>query len=612
MYRLSVLCALALVISCSQTENENQADSKEKELVGGPLEMFPSATTFSDDWSRENTMVYHVLGEPDNMHPTNGGSALKSFIFTLTQAHLLEPDSKSPSGLKPGLVQSMPVVSGDGLAYTYKLRSEPKWDNGTAITVGDVIFSLMAAKCPLTNNPHLKPYLENLKSIKIDSSNELSFTIIMKERNVLNMAFLTGFPLMQEAYWDSAMTLRKYTFQQFDDEKFNPDFEPKLQLWATEFNSAKYSRNPEYLVGIGPYRFHDWKPGQSFKLIRKTAHWTFQKPSEVGPDEIIFKINADPNSHMLEFKTQVYDGSQYLASKDLYTLQNNEAFSNNYNSAVIPSYNYTYLGLNCRPDGIKHQKLFNDPLVRRAIAHAIPYDAINEIVNFGSAKRVAGPVSPLKEECNSELLPIDFNLDNAAEILGKSGWIDTDGDNIRDKMIDDIRVPFKFDLHYLNAPASWTTQASLIAESLKEIGVECNPVAMSFAVLRQRNKLHDFDAMLSAWAGSSLPEDYAQIWGTESWANQGSNYVGFGNPAADQLIDSIKFEVNIEKRNALSFQLQELIYKEQPYVFLFASTKRIVAHKRFSNVTVSSEPPHVFLHDWRLGSNVLIKDEQVP
>ncbi len=595
-----IICVLS---ACTLHREENTNESL-RDLSDGLLEAFPNANEIDPTWSQENTIVYHVLGEPDDMHPTNGGSHLKSFIFSLTQAYLLEPDGNSPEGVKPSLVETLPIVSKDGLAYTYHLRSEPKWDDQTSISVKDVIFSFKAAKCPLTNNPHLKPYIENLEFIRQDSIDPLKFIIKVKEKNVLNLAFVTGFPLLQESYWDSLGALREFTFGQFDDSNFDPDLYPNLREWASHFNAPKFSRTPEFLVGLGPFEFKSWKPGQSFELVRKTQHWTQSTDPLQGVDRIIFKINADPNSQFLEFKTEVIDGSHSLSLKNFQSLRQNTDFTANYNSTLLPSYVYTYLGLNTRPDGIKHKKLFDDVGVRKAVALAIPYDEINKIVYGGDQRRISSPVSPLKDECNKDIPLVQLDLNEARRMLDEAGWVDTDNDNVRDKMIDGIRVPFVFDLNYLHSPTTWKTQAMMISESLNEVGIKCNPVQMSFAVLRQKNKLHDFDAMLSAWAGSSFPQDYSQVWGTSSWSNQGSNYVGFGNVETDLLIDSINAAINPEKRKLLSFQLQELIADQQPYVFLFAGNKRIVVHKRFSNVNLSADPPYLFLDQWHLSNRI--------
>lgn len=602
--RFSIFSLLAVLAACSHQQSQDTIQPNAESSADRTFVENQDADVFLEGWSTDNTQVYHVIGEPNDMHPTNGISGNRTFVHTLTQGYLMRGDIVSLEGINPSLVEGQPQVSEDQLRFTYSLRQEPTWDDGSPITVEDVIFTMKAVKCPLTANPHHKPYIENLISIETYSSNHRQFAMVMKEKYMHNVGILSEFPLMQEAFWDEDLVLRNYTLEDFDSPDFDVD-DKVLNEWATEFNDPKYGRQPELLVGLGPYRFSDWKVGQSFTLSRKENHWTSKlaDPSvyeTAYPDKIIFKLNTDENSQILEFKTQVLDGSNALSSSALLQLSESPSFKENYHSATTPSFNYTYLGFNMKPDGIEHKKLFDDVRVRRAIAHLVQYEQINQVLYNGSRTRMAGPVSPLKKSFNSNLELVEYNLAKAKEILNEAGWIDSDNDNILDKSIDGETVSFEFDLHYMSNSSSWKDMALMISESLYDAGIKCNPRPVEFTVLSQKSRDHDFDAILKAWAGSSAPEDFTQVWHSESWAKKGSNYVGFGSPESDALIDSIKYSVAEEERKPLEDRLQQLIVEEQPYVFLFASSRTNVIHRRFGNADMYYEKPGVLLNNLKL------------
>ena len=600
--------AVFALISCGGGEKGKQSCEPNTQTAHvSPEAKFisnPDAEKMLPEWKKDNTLIFHVIGEPDDMHPCNGNAEMRTFINSLTQCYLMASDQKNLD-VRPDIVKAAPEISADELSFTYELRDEPTWDDGSQLSFEDVIFTLKANKCPLVNNPHAKPYLDNLKEVIQDPANPRKFTLVMKKKYIQNIVFLTDYPVLQRKYFDPDNILAKYTFAQFDDTKFNKDKAKDLNGWATNFNDSKYSRNVENLVGLGAYKWAEWSPQQSMTLVRKANHWTskLKDPNSYQtayPEKIIFKVNTDANSQMLEFKTQAMDAGTYLAIKSVMELQKDPKFNCNYHARFTDTYNYTYMAFNTRPDGVKHKKLFTDKNVRRALAMLTPIDDINTVINFGKNTRIVGPVSPLKEEYNSDLKVIPCDIEAAKKMLDEAGWKDTDGDNIRDKVVDGEKLKLEFDLAYMTTQVQWKDAASMIAEGMYKAGVKANLKPNDFAVHYDNAKNHNFDAMLASWGGSSVPDDFEQIWSTNSWATKGSNYPGFGNAESDALIDEIKYTLDKAKRTVLVKKLQAMIYDEQPYVFIYSQTRRNIIHKRFGNADMTFERPGVVLNNLRL------------
>jgi ABC-type transport system substrate-binding protein len=59
------------------------------------------------------------------------------------------------------------------------------------------------------------------------------------------------------------------------------------------------------------------------------------------------------------------------------------------------------------------------------------------------------------------------------------------------------------------------------------------------------------------------------------------NYTGFGNAESDKVIEVIQAEMDEEKRNELYMRFQEMLYDQQPGIFLFAPKDGLLVHKRF-------------------------------
>jgi len=549
-----------------------------------------------------NVVIYHTIGEPDGMHPVNDNSGPRTEVNTYTQIFLVNTDVKNNEPL-PYLAASLPEVSADGKTYTYIIRTDMKWDDGKPVTPEDVLFTFKANKCPLANNPHSKPYLDNILDLQIDAADKNKMIFTMKDKYIQNVWMLTDFPIMQRVFYDPANVLAKYSFAQFDDKNFKADKETALMQWAKEFNSPKYSRDLKFITGAGPYRISGWEPGQTMTLEKKKNHWSKGKKGmyeKAGPDKIVITINREPNSYMLEFKKQKYDASTYIEIKALLELEKSKDFTDNYNYAFLPTYSYSYIAINMRPDGIKHKKLFTDPKVRWALAMLTPADDMNKVIYKGKAKRVAAPISPLKNEYNQDLKPIPYDVEGAKKLLAEAGWKDADGDGILEKKIDGENVKLEFNIQYMATAPSWKDMAFMAAESFYKAGVKATPVAVDFNVAIDNLKNHDFDLLVSAWQGVAAPEDHEQVWSTKSWANKGSNFTGWGTAQSDALIDSMKHELDENKRFTMSKRFQKMIYDDQPYIFLFTSVRRIAIHKRFGKQEMYYDRQAILLNHFQL------------
>lgn len=552
--------------------------------------------------SPPNVLVAHIVSEPDDMHPTNGTSAVRAEIQLYTHMSLLRLDYEAGT-LIPCLVKSLPSVSANGLEYTYELKDEASWDDKSPITAEDIAFTTKASKCLLTNNPAIKGFWENVQDIRSDASNQKKITVVMKRPYILNTWFWTDFPIIQENYYDKQHVLARYSCQQLSDSSFLKG-KADVEAWAKEFNSPKYYNNPDFISGAGPYKIAKWDKGVSLTLEKKKDHWTGNCTEnwycQANPDKIIFKLNSNNASTMLELKNNLVDISTQIDFASYFELAKDEAFQKTYTTRLANTYNYIYLCMNMKPDGKKHRKIFSDVQVRRAMALLTPYDQINKTVYENHVKRMPGPVSPDKTEVNTALKAIVYDPEKAKAILAQAGWADSDNDGILDKMIDGEKVKLEFDINFMNTQKQWENIAKQVAESMQKahIYARLNPLDYSSFVNSCVN--HDFDMSVGAWQGSSQPEDFSQLWSTASWNTNALNFAGFGNAQTDALIDSINTSLQEPKRMALSKKFQQIVYDEQPYIFMFVQTRRIVVSKKWETPEVYTEYPGVLLNMLKL------------
>tara|TARA_B100000927_G_scaffold170631_1_gene137612 strand:+ start:313 stop:2043 length:1731 start_codon:yes stop_codon:yes gene_type:complete len=572
--KIIILFAIFFFLSCSENDNSKRL--------------------------KQNTVVAHMLSEPDGLHPFNNNSVMRSEIFAYTQRTLLQLDIETLEYI-PTLLKELPSSSEDNKTFYFELKENVKWDDGSILTAKDVVFSTKIMLCHLTNNAQIRPvYSSVIKSVDLDPDNPFKFSMTAQDIKWTAKSIMGGIYIQQKNHWDPQGIFDNITFDQI----LNKSFEETQQIanWFNNFNDAKNGFEVKNLKGLGPYEVSEWETEQYITLTKKKDWWGSNEKSIYNnsfPEKIIYRVIKESASAYLALKKQDLDVTTNLGTLDLMKLQERDYFNKNYDSDFKDRYGISYIGLNMKPDGTNHKPFFVDKKVRRAIAHLIPVNEIIDFVMFGHATRQAANISPLKKTYNDTLKLIELDIEKANKLLDEAGWIDTDGDNIRDKIINGVKTPFKFKFSYMQSPTS-TEIVLIMKESMYKAGIVAEPAGMDFNLFYKNAADHKFDAMLAGWGSSAAYSNPMQLWHTTSWVNKGSNFCGFGDAESDALIEEANNTLDYEThRNAL-LKLQARIYEDQPYVFLYCSKRKFAIHKRFNNRDMFFERPGVLLNNLEL------------
>ena len=553
------------------------------------------------DLSR-NTVIAHITSQPDGLHPFNDNSSMRSYIFNYTQKTLIKLDIESLDYI-PSLVKSLPISSEDNLSFDYELKEGVLWDDGTELNAKDVEFSVKLMLCPLTNNTQIRSnYTSVIKSIELDKEDPMKFKMHAQNLHWDNKFIFSELYMVQKKIWDPNGVLDNVTFEDLLSKDFNETED--LQKWFNNYNNADNSYQPNLLRGLGAYQVTEWEASQYITIERKKDWWGATDSSvynKAFPQRIIFKIIKEDASSYLALKNQEIDITTNIGTVKLMKLQDREYFNNNYESDFLDQYSFNYMGLNMKPDGIKQKPFFINKNVRRAMAYMIPIDEIIEVMMHGKASRQASLISPLKKTYNDTLKLIPLDIEKAKQLLAEAGWIDTDGDNIRDKIINGIKIPFSFKLSYMSSPTSKEI-VLMMKESMYKAGVVAEPTPMDFTLFYKNAMDHNFDAMLGGWGGSASYSNPMQLWHTSSWVSKGSNFCGFGDAESDALIEEANLTLEPDIHNNALLKLQAKVYNDQPYVFLYATKRKFAIHKRFNNRGMFFERPGVMLQNLNLRS----------
>ena len=238
------------------------------------LTLFISATLASCVKKRDlsqNTVIAHILSQPDGLHPFNDNSAMRTYVFQYTQKTLIKLDIESLEYI-PMLVKEMPTASENNLSFDYELKDGIKWDDGTPLTAKDVAFSVKLMLCPLTNNAQIRSnYTTVIKSIELDPTNIMKFKMHAQNVHWDNKFIFSELYMVQKSKWDPNDVLDGDLFSDLLSENFKET--EALSDWFNGYNNADNSYVPEQLVGLGAYQVSEWVANQYITIKKKDKWW---------------------------------------------------------------------------------------------------------------------------------------------------------------------------------------------------------------------------------------------------------------------------------------------------------------------------------------------------
>lgn len=437
-------------------------------------------------------------------------------------------------------------VSPDGLTYSYKMRPDAVFSDGSPVTSEDVVFSYNLIMNPDINCPRLRPYYEKVESVTADGPHQVVFRL--KEPYFQGYSITGGIGVMSKKYYS--------------------------QFTAEEFNVK-----PGLLFGSGPYKLQsdpkDWEPGSgTITLVRNEDYW--------GPrpafDQLRWRMVADPVARETSFRNAEVDSFAIPADR-YHELKQDENLQSRGSLHVYESLRggYLYIGWNQERDG--KPTLFTDKRVRQALSMLINREQICQSILSGLGRPSSGPFHPLGWQADPSIEPWPYDPGRAKALLAEAGFKDRNSEGV---LVGPDGQPFRFKLTY-PAGAPWYDQMVLyLRDTFAEAGIVIEPDNVDFTIVKQRLDDRQYDAISLGWGGS-VETDPKQMFHSETIADGGDNFLSYRNPVLDKLIDDARVTLDDEQRLAKWRQVHRVLHEEQPYAFLFSRKSAVYLNSRIQN-----------------------------
>ncbi|MED4954723.1 ABC transporter substrate-binding protein, partial [Paenibacillus macerans] len=443
----------------------------------------------------------------------------------------------------PGLAESWDV-SADQLTYTFHLRKDLKFSDGSPLTADDVAFTWTLLHDKAYDGDSQIPALriEGGEAYKADKAGSISgITVIdpltvsakLEQPNATALVLLGG-DVLSKAYYG-----KDYKFGQLDYIK-------------------KLHEKP---LGNGPYVLEKFIPGQEVRYVAN-EHYYAGKPKT---ERFIYKTSEGDTWQYLE--TGEVDYASFSATTENIDKLKSLGFVN-----ILPytPSTYGYLQLNLEHEPLKDKK------VRQALTYGLDRQSIYVDANQGAGQVANIPASPISWAYTEEgINDYAYDADKANKLLDEAGW--TKGqDGIREKN------GKKLTIHFLGSKNAQTDIfIAVAAENFAAIGVDFQPeVFADFNALVSKVEGGDYDiASFSTPMLTDPSEGVAQFVDGE--------IKGYDNPKVKELYDKALATSDIEQRKAVYKELFQLLNDELPVIFTSYKKTVYAYNGRIQNLSVS-------------------------
>jgi peptide/nickel transport system substrate-binding protein len=521
-----LLCLLGAATACSRSRGRDRdktgaparaddpgggratkADSRHAEVEIPAAVTLPALPEFQEKAAASGGVLkVHLEAEPPHLNPLQDGhQVIARVVNGLVYESLIECRGRDYS---PGLAESW-EVSPDGLRIILRLRAGLRWQDDKPVTSVDVQATLEGILRRTSHAQVLRASLVDIESVEV-----------MPER-AIRLRLHRPAPFVLRALCDVPIL-------------------PEALTRGDRAEIAQLSRQP---VGSGPFRFGGWERGKRIRLVRNPQWW--RGPAHL--DEIVFEIDGDSSRALARVRRGDIDILPRVAEVHYPDQVIPAALGDRVGLVRLSPERYSFLVVGQRTEAMR------DVRFRRAISLLWNRQKLAEDLHRGLAEPIGGPpfgAVPAPE----------FDLPRAIRLLEEGGYVDTNGDGVRDR----AGVPLRLTFAHAAGVRSLATEARRFAADLRRAGLLLEIVPVDPAALVERLRAGQFDLAPVAWEGRP-DEDPRPLFG----AHGEFNYGGFRSDSVQALLEELRMAATPAARVPIFDRLATALADELPVIFLY-------------------------------------------
>jgi peptide/nickel transport system substrate-binding protein len=474
-------------------------------------------------------LVVEIPAEPVGLDPQQTSGSTDRIVYPVLFDRLFSQDATGK--LVPQLTTKS-SISSDGLVWTFDIRQGQQFHDGTPLNAAAIRASFMRLLDPKTSSPQRSSFADLVDDVRVVSEYQVAF----KTKGPT--------PFLPAQLSQNTMSI--------------------VNARAAEAAGlAPFNRSP---VGSGPFKLKEWVRGSRVVVERNPIHWV-STLRRGNVDEIEFRVIPDASSRAIGLETGELDFVTTLEPADAKRLMGNS----NLTIYNVPRSRQVTL----YPDFRK--KPFNDLRVRQAVAYAINKQILVDTFLYGFGQVSNSPMQP-GVPYGKAYTAIPQDVQRARALLREAGYAQG--------LSTTLMVP-------TGRLGGIQQTAQAVSEMLRNVGITVKLELMEHATWQNltRKGPNESPLEISFWTwGNVIGDiDYSmrETFHSKNFAPRCCNRNFYKNAEVDRLIDMATTEMDSQKRGDLYARAQDLVWRDQAWIWLYDINHSSGAKKGITGVLIT-------------------------
>lgn len=524
---ISLVLAVALCLSlvaCGSTETatniENLATAAETQAdVTEPTEA---------ETAQELTFV--LSDEPDGIDPTVTNNSFAMYVLTSCFEGLVTYDSTG--SIVGGCAESWDV-SDDGLVYTFHLRDNLKWSDGSDLTASDFVYSFQRVLTPSTTAQYysmLADYIVGAQEYYdgTGTAEELGVKALDAQTLEITLKQPTSFFIDLVSMWC---------------------YDPVQEATITA-NGDRWTASAETYVGNGPFKMEEIKLGEGYVLVKNENYWNAEN---VKLEKLTFRFVLDTATALTAYESGEVDGIRSIPTADYARLK-----ASNAGVQTVSNYGTVYYNINCSVAP------YDNVLVRKALNLAIDRQSIIDNVVQVDATPAYSFLAPgysvdgvdITEDRGTFGLSATADVEAAQAALAEAGYPNGEG------------FPTLKLSYYSNDTVKKVVEA--MAEMFKtNLNIDVEISSNDWAIYYSSVQSGDYEVGAMGWSADYLnPMSFLPLFKT----GDSTNNAFYSNSEYDELVNAVMQETDPAAAAKLTLEADAIVSNDYACIPLYYKT----------------------------------------